>query len=97
MDLYRLLPLYWFQNYRTNMEWDRTLNELLDRGPITEVGDHTVKVAGVTVWASNWPYAYGSPYNPYVKVLPRVSTRNRLQSEIVKALLPKIELSKGVQ
>ena len=94
MDLYRLLPPYWLQNYPTNMEWDRTLNELLDRGPITELDSHTVKVAGVTIWVSNWPYSYGNPYNPEVKVAPRVATRKRLQNAIAKSFMPKIELSK---
>lgn len=77
IDWWRLLPCYWAQNYPTVRLWDDALNALLAKGPVTEVGEHTCRVAGVKVWISNWPYAFGRPVN--CEYLPMVSTRRRLR------------------
>lgn len=80
MDLSRLLPRYWIQNYPTNMEWDAMLNDLMDRYPPTDRGDYTVTFGPVEVWIENWPYAYGRIDRPtHVDLLPTVKTRKRLR------------------
>ena len=84
MDLQRLLPPYWVQNYPTNLEWDRTLNDLLDTNPVVKFSYMTVSIGAYEIWVSNWPYAYGHIYGPSrVDVLPKVGTRKRLRNYLV--------------
>lgn len=90
IDWYRFLPPYWLQTGPTNKEWDRALNKALDTGRIEDVDNYTAKVGGITVWVSNWPYGYGNPYEPTVRVLPTVATRKRLRAALINALIPKI-------
>ena len=87
MDWYRLLPLYWMQNTATCKAWDAILNDALDQGPVKYRGGHTANIDGLTVWVSNWPYAYGSPYQGGPEPLPKVATRKRLKKAIHKAWL----------
>lgn len=82
MDWYRLLPSYWFQNTPTDYAWDATLNRAMDRHTIIP-GYLTAKVGPYTVWAGNWPYAYGKLYTgPIGTGLPSVATRKRLRRSI---------------
>lgn len=80
-DWQRLWPKYWLQNAPTNYEWDAILNDLMDKHEIQR-GYCAVKLGKVEVWASNWPYAYGSPYlaGRVKDVLPTVATRKRLRA-----------------
>jgi hypothetical protein len=78
-DWWRLVPIYWWQNEPTNREWDAMLNRLLDEhSPVK--GYCTARLGPVDVWASNWPYAYGSAWRPVERDgLPMVRTRRRLR------------------
>lgn len=95
IDWYRLLPPYWVQVHPTSKAWDKVLNELLDRGPITEIGDHTAKVGGAVVWVANWPYGFGNPYGKEAVGLPKVATRKRLRAAIANALLSSLSPDRG--
>ena len=88
-DFRRLIPKFWIQNYPTNDEWDKVLNELLDkadRGEVTvKLGFMTIFFNDKEVWAANWPYRFGHPYPAYYAeqyILPRVKTRIRLKKLI---------------
>lgn len=82
IDAYRLLPQYWIQLYPTDKYWDKLLNELLDNYQPKQSGMHVVTLNDCPVWVSNWPYAYGHPYNSTIEVLPAVATRRRLKSAV---------------
>lgn len=81
MDFNRLLPVYWLQNASTDLRVDAIINAMLDKYGIEKV-THNVyaKVGPITIWVSNWPYAYGTIENPRkVKGLPTVKTRKRIK------------------
>lgn len=80
-DWLRLLPQFWLQNYRTDWEWDAVLNTLLDRHDPVWVYK-TVRLGNVEVWASNYPYAFGTCYEPKIDRLPSVRTRKRLKAAV---------------
>jgi len=78
-DWWRLVPVYWFQNEPTDRVWDAVLNHALDHfQPVP--GYMTAEVGPFTVWCANWPYAFGSRYNPQNTGLPMVRTRRRLRA-----------------
>lgn len=77
-------PRFWLRNYGVSHEWDAALGVLLDMvedGQLSiEQSDHTVTIGGVTVWVSNWPYAYGRAHRPIKsEMIPRRSTALRLR------------------
>lgn len=84
--LYRLIrPNFWIQNYRTDYLYDDLLNKMLDKYDIEIVDTFTVKIEGIEIWVSNYPYAYGSNYGQSDKVLPRPRTRVRIQHMVTLA------------
>ena len=81
MDWLRVItPSAWLQLHPTSMEWDKRLNYLLDNHDI-KLGYLTIDIGGVEIWASNYPYAYGSAHDgsSFRNVLPTVKTRKRLK------------------
>jgi len=92
MDWYRLFnPLFWIQNEPTSEEWDRVLNELLDKYGVTSVNQYTARVGNLEIWVCNYPYSFGHTHNSvfrpeqpslYNNVLPKVKTRIRLKKMI---------------
>lgn len=82
----RLLPKYWYQNSPTDWDWDATLNDILDRAKRIEVNTFTTTIDGVTIWTSNWPYAYGAFYHHGSNEgLPSIKTRHRLRDTLESA------------
>lgn len=62
-------PTYWMLNNRYSKEWDDLLNYLMDNfepvlgKPNIFSGEiYTVKFDTFSVWISNYPYAYATPY-----------------------------------
>lgn len=91
MDFYRFLPSYWFQNTKTDLEWDGLLNKALDKYPVV-TGYLTVNVGPLEVWVGNWPYAYGSLRKPVQREgLPAVATRKRLRALVKKEDYTEVE------
>lgn len=84
MDLYRLLPGYWAQNYPTDDCWDAALNIALDKFGITAIDYLTVSVGPFEVWGSNYPYAFGYDRADGLQRLPRVKTRMRLRRMLLE-------------
>lgn len=81
-DWGRLHPRFWLQSYPTDWEWDALLNELLDAELPIVKSYYTVKIGAVDIWTGNYPYAFGQPYSPSVRVLPSTATRKRLRAAI---------------
>ena len=73
--------------YPYSEEWDRALNEALDKYPISEIGTHTCRVGPYLVWVSNFSYAYGNLYSPKIETLPKQSTRRRLKKAMEAAAI----------
>jgi hypothetical protein len=91
MDWQRLIPGFWLQNYKTDLDWDRALNKALDADNINVVSSCTVMVNGIPVWIENWPYAYGSLYSSGCNFLPKVATRKRLRKAILMASISAVD------
>lgn len=74
-------PECWNSNYKSCEEQDTLVNNLMML-PEAEVkaSMHTVYIAGVILWTSNSPYAFGSTYRSARKVLPYRRTRYRLRA-----------------
>jgi len=77
----RLLPKYWYQNSPTDWEWDAILNDILDKAKEVKLSTYTTEIDGVTIWTSNWPYAYGALYHHGSNEgVPSIKTRHRLKN-----------------
>lgn len=46
------------------------------------MNEYYIRLGGIEVWVENWPYAYGNPYSPKMRVLPTMKTRKRLKKMI---------------
>lgn len=83
--------MFWFREksglYPYSEEWDKALNDALDKWPITDIGDYTCKIGPYKVWLGNFPYAYGRLYSPNLERIPKRSTRQRLFQAIVAAAI----------
>jgi hypothetical protein len=63
-------PHYWMMNNPYNEEWDKKLNQLMDKYPV-EFGPrnsidgaiHTVSFDGNLVWVENYPYSFATPHS----------------------------------
>lgn len=89
--VYRLFhPSFWFSNLETSKEYDRWLYDALtsDSLDIKSVNTHVISINGVAIWAANYPYAFGYPYNNNfgISVLPRALTRRMLKDKIVELI-----------
>ncbi len=81
IDWYRLLPQYQYQQSPTDWEWDALLNDILNNAKQVKLSTHTAEIDGVTIWTSNWPYAYGAFYHHgNSEGLPSIKTRHRLRA-----------------
>jgi hypothetical protein len=57
-----LHPSYWIQNYPYNSEWDKWLNEAMDKDKFVIISKFEASISGVTIWISNHPNASFTPY-----------------------------------
>jgi hypothetical protein len=90
-DWHRLFRGPWIQNERTDWHWDELLNAALDQFPPERLSNARAKVGPLTVWAANWPYAFGSPEGLQKSdCLPSVKTRHRLRDILHKQDMAKI-------
>lgn len=79
---------HWFRNHPTDKYWDQQLNILLDNKPtFTEFQAYTLRLNGVLIWVSNYPYCYGHPYPLMAKSLPSRSTARKLQRMALSAYI----------
>lgn len=83
--LFRILrPRYWMQNEPTNPLYSRALERMIDmNAAITDVGEHTCRIAGVEIWIGNYPYSYGHDYNNNIG-LPTARVRKKLKDYLAK-------------
>lgn len=77
-------PSHWLRNEPTDLVWDAALNRLLDEFPVEYHSGYTVGLGDNIVWASNYPYAFGSYYGTGTKsnLLPKRTTVLRLRRAI---------------
>lgn len=54
-------PGYHTMNNPVSMEWDKQLNELMDKHKFERINTCMAKIGGVTVWVANHPYASFTP------------------------------------
>ena len=78
-------PSFWGQHYTTDYVYDELLNQILDKCEIEIVDIYTVKINGIEVWVSNFPYSYGYMYKNPDRGMPRPRTRVRLQHMVTLA------------
>ena len=72
--------------YPVSEEWDAALNRALDKHKVEFVSRYTARIGGMTLWVANYPYASGRPYGSIeLDILPRRSTRKRLQHAVIAA------------
>ena len=84
IDWQRLFtPTAWFQIYQTDRLWDKELNDILDNIQSIEFTNYTTTINGITLWTSNWPYAYGFAFDGHAfsktPALPTMKTRRKLR------------------
>lgn len=85
-------PRFWIRMYRVSNDWDKELNLLLDKVESGESKieyvfislDYVVTINKVSIWATNWPYAYGYKISHDYLVLPKRKTAIRLREVINK-------------
>lgn len=74
---------FWLRHGKVSHEWDRMLNWFLDRQdqyPIQKGSSYTLAIGELRIWADNYPYAYGSLWEPHIRrALPRRATAKRLR------------------
>lgn len=77
-------PTHWLRNCLTDPVWDEALNRLLDEFDVGHHSGFTVELGDNIVWASNFPYAFGTYYGPGTKssLLPKRTTVLRLKRAI---------------
>jgi hypothetical protein len=93
MDWYRLLPQYWIQADSTDYDWDKTLNELLDKHEIYYYNGFVARIGRARIWTTNWPFAYGSLVDDDLNDLsglPKVATRKRLKAKLKRRTIDKV-------
>lgn len=94
IDWHRIwTPVAWIQVGKTDWEYDKLLNDILDNVKTLEVDTLTVTINGIEFWTSNYPYSYGNvwegPHKSTTKLLPSVKTRKRLYKLLKKE--PKLD------
>lgn len=82
-------PHYWGMNYRYDKSLDEIINTLLDKGEIVDISQYTCNISGVTIWISNYPYAYGKLYGHAIfdTIRPSRLTIQRLRKATKEAQL----------
>lgn len=88
-----------FRLHKTNKEWDKFLNRVLDECEITETTTYTMKISEFEVWLGNYPYSFGNfegsdkfyrKDKNSIKGLPSRSTVSRLKRVVLKHLKKEI-------
>lgn len=79
--------IYFITNniFKVSKEYDKLLNDLMDKETPIEVSYLTMKFKdkNFKIWIGNYPYAYGSEY-PSATVYPSMKTRKRLALYILE-------------
>lgn len=73
-----VMPHFWIQNHRTDLDFDRWLLAALDRYGVGNIEDYTVEVNGHTIWTSNYPHASGRSYRGHNSGMCMPLTRVKL-------------------
>lgn len=80
-------PRFWISNYSACKYWDTEIKRLIDeKAEVRTKGIYHCKIGPYTIWAANYPYAYGYTHS-CEPVLARRLTRKRLRDYITKQLM----------
>ena len=83
-------PSCWQRNHRTDHNWDRTLNALLDQHEFTNIDRHTARLGGKLIWIANHPYDSFTPYSHEAgspPILPSRETAFRAYDKLKEAIV----------
>lgn len=96
-DLFKVIttPSCWIRNYETSKMWDSIILKLLENPKDIHIVGSKVVIDGVDIWRSNYPYAYGSPYDSSTGPLPSRATVFKLKAAIDEYLM--IRILKGMK
>ena len=53
-------PKYWIRNYKTDYELNRGMKRELESPVFSNLEDYSIDLNGITLWISNYPYAFGA-------------------------------------
>lgn len=82
---------FWLMNEPFNKEWDKKLNELLDKHEFTEKSKYTAKLGNYTIWIKNYPYSCFMPYSESEGTAPfRASRLTILRCKEKIGYIPKV-------
>lgn len=77
-----LLPWHWLRLARTNKQWDQKILGFLENPVFTEsTTSYRIKLNGVDVWISNYPYCFGCPAD-HQSFLPSRTTVIKLKEAL---------------
>jgi hypothetical protein len=79
-----LHPSYWVQVGTYNSEWDKWLNEAMDKDKFVIISEFQASISGVTIWIANHPYGSFTPFSFKTTILPVNSPRPK-RSTIARA------------
>lgn len=80
-----IIPSHWLKNGFTNWAWNKKLNSILDNIEAIDnrESDYWIKINGVKIWVSNYPFGYGADYtNGKTDTAPSRTTIVRLHDAI---------------
>jgi hypothetical protein len=52
-------PMWWFMSEKYDKNWDKKINELLDKNEFKVESDTRASIGKYSVWIGNYPYYYG--------------------------------------
>jgi len=83
-------------NYKYDANWDKKVNDLLDRNEFkvndlhgAPVAPRTALIGDCSIWLGNYPYAYGLNWDPRISVRPSRYTIWRIRQRYKWDILSK--------
>lgn len=83
------MPNYWVMNDRYNEQWDKKLNELLDKYDFTNIDWASADLGNNKIWVANYPYSCFIPYDFANKANIRASRLTILRAKKKIGRIPK--------
>ena len=52
-------PMWWFMNEKYDKNWDKKINELLDKNEFKFISEYRSSIGDHDIWLGNFPFYYG--------------------------------------
>ena len=94
-----LNPKYWLMNEPYNEDWDKVLNDLLDKHNFTEIDTYHATLGDARLWITNHPYASFVYMSDTVCVRPSKATLSKAYRKLMNQLgtsVDKYTIKKGL-